>query len=765
ASTAAVSPAVAYETSTLSCEPDTAVASCAFTVGWTVNGNASGTASTLSGTAFDKGDAVACSLTPSGGGTGTTSSPITIRDAPPSISGVSVTPTSTAIGGTFTCSYAGWSDPDPADATATVDYQWLLRTAGGDVAISGATAATIATTGLARGDQVVCRVTPRSGTTLGTPKTSAAVTVLNRAPTTPVVTVSAPDGAAGTVTCTLTTPATDDEPLTYTYAWSVNGTPIAATGPTLEAGVVFDCDLVRCQATASDGQAQATSAVASKAFPNGPDCDDGDTCNGAETCAAAGGCQSQTISGLLLHYDFERRISDQSGAGRDATASQTPLWGDGITGDAIRFDGSYTLTVSNAGALSPTTSRARTVSFWANVSTVGQHMAIGQYDNSTEAMFFVSISITDGYVRATGNGTDVVDAPLPSPYTGWHHWAFVFASGSDAVRIYRDGALVKTGTLALNANVSALAFLVGGASTGATFAGLMDELRIHDRALTDGEVQALGCSAATAELRINELDYDQPLSDVGEFLEIYNAGSTTVDLSAYRVQLINGDTPTNPTLYAAFDLQGQLPPGGYLVIAREALTGIAPDAHVLRFEDLFSVPLGGGALQNGPNDAVRIVTKVGGHRVDALIYESSAGLDPAMRVYGEGVPSSVAELDSDDPNRSIGRCPDGADTNDNATDFDRITPPTPGSENACGAAANEPFHAAARYDDDVERLVTTVALEVARIAVAGAATGAQRASVALGLWGGRAAATRPVDFTRAPGPDTMQTCFGSGSCP
>ncbi|MFO0745222.1 MAG: fibrinogen-like YCDxxxxGGGW domain-containing protein [Myxococcota bacterium] len=288
AGTASVTPADAYETSTLACVPGSNGA-CPFTVAWSVGALSAGSSATLTGSAFDKGDVVACSLTPAAGGSAVAASPVTIKNTVPSIASAAASPASVAIGGSFSCSFSGWSDPDPADATPTVDYQWFRKLGASSTAVTGATTATLATTALARGDQLFCRVTPKNGTVLGAARDSGLVSVENRTPSAPVVSVSAPQGADGNVTCALDTPSTDDESLTYTWRWSINGAATFDGAQVLTAAQVHHCDLVTCQAIASDGTATASSNVASRQFANGSDCDDAKFCT-TDVCDAAGGC-------------------------------------------------------------------------------------------------------------------------------------------------------------------------------------------------------------------------------------------------------------------------------------------------------------------------------------------------------------------------------------------------------------------------------------------------------------------------------------------
>jgi hypothetical protein len=288
AGAATISPDDVYETSTLSCTPRDH-ATCPFTVAWTVATRSAGSLATLTGTAFDKGEAVTCSLSPAAGGAAVASSPVTILNTLPTISSASVAPSSTPIGGTFSCQFAGWSDPDPADSTPTVDYQWFRMDGGTSAPIAGATLSNLSTTSYARGDRLFCRVTPKNQATLGQPKVSSLVTVENRAPSAPAVSIAAALGADGTVTCELDTPSTDDEVVSYSWRWTINGGAPFDASQSLTAAQVRHCDLVTCQAIANDGLTTTPSNVASRQLATGSDCNDGKVCT-TDVCAVGGGC-------------------------------------------------------------------------------------------------------------------------------------------------------------------------------------------------------------------------------------------------------------------------------------------------------------------------------------------------------------------------------------------------------------------------------------------------------------------------------------------
>ena len=164
------------------------------------------------------------------------------------------------------------------------------------------------------------------------------------------------------------------------------------------------------------------------------------------------------------------------------------------------------------------------------------------------------------------------------------------------------------------------------------------------------------------KLVINEVDYDQAGADDAEFVEIVNPNPAAVDLADYRVELING---AGGRRYGSYAASGRLAAGGYFVIGDPAVIASVPAGTV-------TAPLKSGGLQNGP-DAVRIVEAATGRVLDGLHYEE------AIPDAGEGGP---APEDATGSPTSIGRCPDGFDSDDNGADFAAATP-TPGAANDC----------------------------------------------------------------------------------
>ncbi len=159
---------------------------------------------------------------------------------------------------------------------------------------------------------------------------------------------------------------------------------------------------------------------------------------------------------------------------------------------------------------------------------------------------------------------------------------------------------------------------------------------------------------------INEVDYDQPNDEVLEFIELLNSGTGPQNLTGWRIELING---RNGELYMTINLEGSLEPGAYLLIA-DATLPTPPEVQTIH-PDNFSI-------QNGAPDGLRLLDADGAF-VDGLAYEGD------MDGVGEG--GGVSDGDLNEEGFSLARCQGGVDTDDNATDFQRVNPPSPGLPN------------------------------------------------------------------------------------
>ena len=212
-------------------------------------------------------------------------------------------------------------------------------------------------------------------------------------------------------------------------------------------------------------------------------------------------------------------------------------------------------------------------------------------------------------------------------------------------------------------------FEVGAYSATVTLIAPMDEgeyrATIEAGGLSTTAMVTVSLAPAGADLVINEIDYDQPGADAAEYVEIYNPTGVAIPLAGVVFEAING---SNNTVYGSYNLSdagAELPAGGYLVIGNLPVVAALPDG-------VLNLVLPNNGLQNGAPDGVRIMRN--GEFVDGLSYEG------AMDGVTEGttLPADLADIGDD----ALARCPDGADSGDNAADFS-LRAPTPGAANAC----------------------------------------------------------------------------------
>ncbi len=138
---------------------------------------------------------------------------------------------------------------DPEGDSITYRYTWLR-----DGIPTADTSSLIAAASTNRAENWTVRVTPNDGLSNG-PFGEASVVIENAAPTIQSVTI-APDPAFtdDVITAVSTTDDADGDPVTVTYAWTVNGQPAGGNGDTLNGLTDFDRDdLVQVEATPNDG--------------------------------------------------------------------------------------------------------------------------------------------------------------------------------------------------------------------------------------------------------------------------------------------------------------------------------------------------------------------------------------------------------------------------------------------------------------------------------------------------------------------------------
>ncbi|MHC4567159.1 MAG: LamG domain-containing protein, partial [Planctomycetota bacterium] len=185
---------------------------------------------------------------------------------------------------------------------------------------------------------------------------------------------------------------------------------------------------------------------------------------------------------------------DLSGNGNDGTFVGDPQWVVGMYGGALEFDGDDYINCGNGPSLQ--IQAEITMAFWFQVqafqNTWEGFMAKG--DNSYRA------SRGGGNGNAThmgasgtsvGGGNGWFNGTVIVTGGDWHHYAATY-DGVEG-KIYIDGVLDVTSPGTGQINISGYDLYIGENSqaTGRFFHGLLDDVRIYSRALTEEEIQGV----------------------------------------------------------------------------------------------------------------------------------------------------------------------------------------------------------------------------------------------------------------------------------
>jgi hypothetical protein len=186
-------------------------------------------------------------------------------------------------------------------------------------------------------------------------------------------------------------------------------------------------------------------------------------------------------------------------------------------------------------------------------------------------------------------------------------------------------------------------------------------------------------------LVINEIDYDQEMTDTREYIEIYNPSNMPIDLRNYRLDLINGAAFGDPgEIYnsiffrdavSANTSAAMLPAGAYFVIIAPALeVELIQSNH--RYYQLFALAEANIQNAGGSGDGIRLIDVRNEQIIDTVCY------GPRVVGLNEG-DGRIDNVDSNDPNVSVSRCPNGQDSNQNRMDFKIPTPTSLAGPNIC----------------------------------------------------------------------------------
>jgi hypothetical protein len=214
--------------------------------------------------------------------------------------------------------------------------------------------------------------------------------------------------------------------------------------------------------------------------------------------------------GLVGYWPFDEEAGtaarDSSGYGGHGVLTNMDA-ADHVAGkfsNALDFDGSNDyVSVADASHLDITT--AITISAWVKPSSNPAWAVIVSKGTSTtwnNNHFVLGVASGQVTFRWNGKGTVTVDAGDALTVGEWHHVLAVAAAGTtNALKIYIDGELVKQGDRSGDPSPNDQALRIGSDNGTDNFAGLIDEVRIYNRAVTADEITALACPFKSSLLK------------------------------------------------------------------------------------------------------------------------------------------------------------------------------------------------------------------------------------------------------------------------
>jgi hypothetical protein len=205
------------------------------------------------------------------------------------------------------------------------------------------------------------------------------------------------------------------------------------------------------------------------------------------TTAASG---DPNASGLIAWWKAENNAYDNVG-GNHGTLQDGTTYASGKVGQAFSFDGSSDY-VTVGDSPFPAGNSDRSVSLWIKTSQTGEKYFFSYGPNISNQRFSLGMSNDRFHVEncnSGSRGTAVVND------NEWHHLVAVWSSS--APKLYVDG-IEQQATIVAPWPSSLATVLTGGANigrlnglTGYDFNGLLDEVKIFNRALTMDEIRSL----------------------------------------------------------------------------------------------------------------------------------------------------------------------------------------------------------------------------------------------------------------------------------
>ena len=204
---------------------------------------------------------------------------------------------------------------------------------------------------------------------------------------------------------------------------------------------------------------------------------------------------------LQGYYPMDGSVNDSSGHGRNGTITGNQAYADAPSGrgKAIQLNGTNDYVELPIGTLVSTLA-STTITAWVNFTYgSGSYERVFDFGTGSTNYMFLSAhqagTTPEIFGILTTGGTEARCTPSRPMGTGWHHLAVVMDSATMSMALYLDGTVVATNTTTMlpkDLGKTTQNWLGRSQFTAdAYYTGMLDDLRIYNRALSAGEVAYL----------------------------------------------------------------------------------------------------------------------------------------------------------------------------------------------------------------------------------------------------------------------------------
>jgi len=208
---------------------------------------------------------------------------------------------------------------------------------------------------------------------------------------------------------------------------------------------------------------------------------------------AADMANADITTDLVGYWKFDGNANDSSGNGLDGTIMGDPVFAEGVAGMALDFDGDGDYVDCGNDPLFDITGEI-SVSAWLNIRSIPNAWtgAVVKGENAwrlgnvdMDPRFHFGITIWNAPDTASVDGATAVG------YNEWHHVTGTFDGAN--INVYLDGVLDGSNPTTEPIGISTTNLFIGenSESPGRSWDGLIDEVMIYNRTLSDGEIMYL----------------------------------------------------------------------------------------------------------------------------------------------------------------------------------------------------------------------------------------------------------------------------------